>query len=73
MSGHSAKCKIIKVQNHSFLCLNLRSSRPEVFCKNCVLKNFAKFTGKYLCGNLFLNKVAGLNFIKKGTPKQAFS
>ena len=23
-----------------------RSSRPEVFCKEGVLKNFAKFTGK---------------------------
>ena len=36
-----------------FLCL-------EVFCKKAVLKNFAKFTGKYLCQSLFLNKVAGL-------------
>ena len=23
-----------------------RSSRPEVFCKKCVFKNFVKFTGK---------------------------
>ena len=37
-----------------------RSSRPEVFCKNGVLRNFAKFTGKYLCQNLSFNKVAGL-------------
>ena len=37
-----------------------RSSRPEVFCKNGVLKNFAKFTGKHLCQSLFFNKVAGL-------------
>ena len=37
-----------------------RSSRPEVFCKKGVLKNFAKFTGKHLCQNLFFNKVAGL-------------
>ena len=28
---------------------NFRSSRPEVFCKKDVLKNFAKFTGKHLC------------------------
>ena len=28
---------------------NFRSSRPEVFCKKAVLRNFAKFTGKYLC------------------------
>ena len=37
-----------------------RNSRPEVFCKKDVLRNFAKFTGKHLCQNHFLNKVAGL-------------
>ena len=37
-----------------------RSSRPEVFCKKCVLRNFAKFTGKQLCQSFFFNKVAGL-------------
>ena len=26
-----------------------RSSHPEVFCKKCVLNNFAKYTGKHLC------------------------
>ena len=36
-----------------------RSSRPEVFCKKGVLRNFAKFTGKHLCQILFFNKVAG--------------
>ena len=36
------------------------SSRPEVFCKKGVLRNFAKFTGKHLCQSLFFNKVAGL-------------
>ena len=25
--------------------INHRSSRPEVFCKKCVLRNFVKFTG----------------------------
>ena len=43
-----------------------RNSRPEVFCKKRVLRNFAKFTGKRLCHSLFLN-----NFIKKET--QVFS
>ena len=38
-----------------------RKSRLELFCKNDVLKNFAKFTGKHLCYSLFLNKVAGLS------------
>ena len=36
------------------------SSRPEVFCKKVVLRNFAKVTGKHLCQALFFNKVAGL-------------
>ena len=38
-----------------------RSSRPEVFCKKGILRNFAKFTGKNLRQCLF-NKVAGLSF-----------
>ena len=29
-----------------------RSSRPEVFCKKGVLRNFAKLTGKYFCQGL---------------------
>ena len=34
--------------------------------KKGVLRNFAKFTGKYLCRSLFFNKAAGLEaFIKK--------
>ena len=37
-----------------------RSSRPEVFCKKGVLRNFRKFTGKHLCQSLFFNNVAGL-------------
>ena len=38
----------------------IRSSRPEVFCKKCVLGNFAKLTEKHLCQSLFFNKVTGL-------------
>ena len=38
-----------------------KPSRPEVFCKNDVLRNFTKFTGKHLCQGLFLNKVADLS------------
>ena len=33
-----------------------------MFCKEGVLKNFAKFTRKRLCQSLFFNKVAGLSF-----------
>ena len=35
-----------------------KSSRPEVFCKKGVLRNFAKFTGKHQCQSHFLNNVA---------------
>ena len=38
---------------------NSRSSRPEMFYKKDVLRNFTKFTGKHLCQSLFFNKVAG--------------
>ena len=33
---------------------------PGGILKKCVLRNFAKFTGKHLCQSLFLNKFAGL-------------
>ena len=33
-------------------CIRIISSRPELFCKKGVLKNFAKFTGKHLCQSL---------------------
>ena len=39
---------------------NYRSKRPEVLCKKAVLKNFAKFAGKYLCQSLFFSKIASL-------------
>ena len=34
-----------------------RSSRPEVFCKKGVLRNFAKFTGKHLRQSLLFNNL----------------
>ena len=51
----------------------------EIVVRNCscekgVLNNFAKFTGKQLCQNLFFNKVAGVTrnfkntFFKKTPP-----
>ena len=48
------------IQKQPFRILTGRSSRPEVFCENCVFENFTKFTGKHLCHSLFFNKVAGL-------------
>ena len=40
--------------------ITVSSSRSEVFCEIGSFKNFAKFTVKHLCQNLFFNKVAGL-------------
>ena len=39
----------------------LGGSHPEVFCKESILKNFARFIGKHLCQGLFFDKVAGFN------------
>ena len=46
-----------------------------MFFKIGVLKNFAKFTGKHLCLDLFFTKVASsaCNFIKIETAVQVFS
>ena len=45
-------------RHHKHLLVNtIRSSRPELFCKKGVLKNFAKFTGKHQCQSLFFTKV----------------
>ena len=52
------KCKQPKIFLNSVISIGIicltnrtfyRSSCPEVFCKNGVLSNFAKFTGKHLC------------------------
>ena len=47
-----------------------------MFCKNGVLKDFAKFTEKHPCRSLFFNKVAGLrpaNVLKKRLQHMCFS
>ena len=46
--------KQITISINIFICF--RSSRPGVFCKIGVLRNFTKFTGKYVCQSLFFNK-----------------
>ena len=43
---------------HDFLIY--RSIHRRCSVKKGVLRNFTKFTGKYLCQSLFFNKVAGL-------------
>ena len=44
----------------AFQFMKYRSSRPEVFCKKGVLRNFSKLTEKHLCQSFFFNKVAAL-------------
>ena len=51
-----------------------RSSRPEVFCKKGVLRNFAKFTGKHKYQSLFFNKVGEISkstFFHRTSPVDA--
>ena len=50
----------------------LRSSRPEVFWKKSVLKNFAKYAGKHRCQSIFYNNFFE-KFIKNETLEQMFS
>ena len=51
------------IWNMAELCLFFK--RPEMFCKESVLRNFTKFTGKHLCQSLFFNKVASLILLAK--------
>ena len=54
---------VLIIQRVFYLSL-FRSSCTDVFCKNGVLRNFAKFTGKQLCQRFFFDKVAGLRPVK---------
>ena len=55
---HLITCvKILQIEKQTLRRESCRSSRPEVFCKNGVLKNFSKFAEKHLRQNLFLNKI----------------
>ena len=49
----------------------VRSSRLQMLFKTGALKNFANFTGKYLCWSLFLIKLP-LQLYQKQTPTQTF-
>ena len=51
---------IFKNTDFEELLLTTVRSRPEVFCEKGVLRNFAKFTGKYLRQSLFFNRVENL-------------
>ena len=58
---------------HFLVVESIRSSRPEVFCKKSVLRNFTKFTGKHLCQSLFIFSPKTCNYIKKETLAQVFT
>ena len=61
MLVHSPQTTFHRKIIYNFVWIYLgRSSHPEVFCKNGVLRNIAKLTGNPLCQSLFFNKVAGL-------------
>ena len=44
----------------------------EVFCKECVCKNYEKLTGKPLFWRFFFDKVAGWRLWKKDLPQAVF-
>ena len=48
------------VQLQKVLITKDRISHQICSVRKCVLRNFAKFTGKHICQSLFFNKVAGL-------------
>ena len=49
-----------------------RSSRPKVFCKKDVLKNFEIFTRKHLCWSLFLIKLKFCEILRTPSLKNIF-
>ena len=59
--------------------LTFRNSHQRRSIKIGALKNFAKFTGKYLCQNPFFNEVVGLRLkvafdkLTKANSKTGFS
>ena len=61
------------IANCFFNVIYFKSSRPEVFCRKGVLRNFVKLTGKRLCQNLFFNKVPDLRPATLLKKAQVFS
>ena len=52
--------------------INMRKQPQEVFYEECVLKNFAKITGKHLCYTLFVDEVAGRLSLNKRLSLRCF-
>ena len=49
-----------QIYSSGWLSFSVQKQSPGRVCKKGVLRNFAKFTGKYLRQSLFFNKVADL-------------
>ena len=66
---------VFKWKSVYVLCLRgtYRSSHRRCSVRKGILRNFAKLIRKHMYQRLFLNKVTGLNFIKKETLVQVFS
>ena len=63
-----------KLRTLLILLTEIRNSHPRCYMKKGVLKNFAKFTEKYLWQSLFFNKVSSLRLIiENKTLAQIFS
>ena len=58
-----AKLSIVHVCEGPGCASVYRNSRSSMFCKKGVLRNFAKFTGKYLCQSLW-HKCFPVDFAK---------
>ena len=48
---------------------NARSNHRRFSVRRSVLWNFLKFTGKYLCQSLFIDKVAGQPFLQNNSGR----
>ena len=59
-SNNKPCVSIYLLESRNKMSFQLRSSCPEVICKEGVLRNPAKFTRKHLWQSLFFNKVTGL-------------
>ena len=51
---------LVKSFNEKYNPLFQKQPHQRFSVRKGVLRNFAKFTGKHLCQNLFFNKVTGL-------------
>ena len=58
--GNTMKDETISQLNYMKLNYLMIQKQPKVIYRKGDIKNFAKFTGKYMCQSLFFNKVAGL-------------